>query len=407
MKTLEYASLASPIVTVKITDPTSATNGGKTGLTNSTSGLNISIRPDNSTTATTYTGGSTIQTIATLGTYAAPSASNCRFKEIDATNQPGHYEMQFATSLWATSGARKLTGSITCGTVAAQTDFEIQLAQNLDVGAAAGVTGSPIPFGTSTGQLNTDSTGAAPISYSAALPTAPTANTVGEALFFADIIGGRVGTAQSGGLTSIQLDAGASSAPNSYVGDQIFLYGGTGGGIRGVGQRRTIVAYNTSNKTATVDRAWETNPDSTTKFATIPQPVANTGMWAYALVTTPNIAGVPVVDLNALNGNTTGVINFLATCLGLFLGTVSADGTASTTSFTSNTSTSPGLSTTTGFYSTPQQRIVFYSGANLGKCVRIASSGYTYSTFGTFTLMDALPVAPSTSDKYFIIAETP
>lgn len=153
MKTLEYKALAGPIVTVKIADPASTTNGGKTALTSASSGLIIAIRPDNSAATTAYTAsGTTIDTITTLGVYAAPTAGHCRFKEIDATNHPGHYELQFAAGLWATAGARKLVGTVLV-TGGAQTDFEIQLS-GPDVGAVAGGTGALIQFGASAGQIN-------------------------------------------------------------------------------------------------------------------------------------------------------------------------------------------------------------------------------------------------------------
>jgi hypothetical protein len=315
MKTLDYSGLAGPIVTVKILDSTSTTGGAKTGLTNASASLNIAVRPDNAATTTAYTSaGSTIDTITTLGTWAAPTTGHCRFSQIDATNHPGHYELQFSTSLWQTSGARKLVGTVLV-TGGVQTDFEIELTQAVDLGAAAAGTAAVIPFGTGSGQLN--------------------------------VSGGNL----AGAVPSVTGSVG--SVAGSVTGDvQGKVLGGGASSITGVGAQ--------SNCTQ-------------------------------------------------IAGSTTAATNLSATAQGVFLGQVSSDATPTTTSFTSNTSTSPGLSTTTGFYSTPQQRIVFYSGANAGKCVRIASSGYTYGTFGTFTLMsgDALPTAPSSGDKYFIIAETP
>jgi len=69
-------------------DSTSTTGGAKTGLTFSSSGLIISTIADNESTATAYTqAGSTTETITTLGTFAAPTATKCRFKEVDATNR--------------------------------------------------------------------------------------------------------------------------------------------------------------------------------------------------------------------------------------------------------------------------------------------------------------------------------
>jgi hypothetical protein len=147
------------------------------------------------------------------------------------------------------------------------------------------------------GSASAGAAGYVALDMAQALPSNPTANAVGEALFFADLLGGRVNTAQAGTSTTITLDAGASADTNAYIGDDIFLYGGTGGGIRGTGQRRTIVAYNTSTKVATVNRAWDTTPDNTTKFITFPQALANVGLWSNGLVPSPNVTGVPKVDL--------------------------------------------------------------------------------------------------------------
>lgn len=82
----------------------------KTGLTEATSGLILSARPDNAATATVYTAAATnIETIATLGTYVAPTTNKIRFKEVDATNSPGVYELQAANALFSTANARTLT----------------------------------------------------------------------------------------------------------------------------------------------------------------------------------------------------------------------------------------------------------------------------------------------------------
>jgi len=92
---------------VFIQDTTSAVGAGLTGLTFSTSGLSIHTIADNEASVTSYTAaGSTIETITTLGTFAAPTATKCRFKEIDSTNLPGWYEIQVADARWAVSGAR-------------------------------------------------------------------------------------------------------------------------------------------------------------------------------------------------------------------------------------------------------------------------------------------------------------
>ena len=85
---------------------TSGTEGDPlTGLTNASSGLIIASMRDDESSVTTYTAaGSGIEDITTFGTHADPSASKVRFEQIDATNLPGWYELQWLDARWA-SGA--------------------------------------------------------------------------------------------------------------------------------------------------------------------------------------------------------------------------------------------------------------------------------------------------------------
>jgi len=71
---------------------------GKTGLAFNTSNLTFQ-----KITSGGVVGALTGETIATLGTFAAPtSAGHIRFKEIDATALPGLYEVQLPDSLFTT-----------------------------------------------------------------------------------------------------------------------------------------------------------------------------------------------------------------------------------------------------------------------------------------------------------------
>ncbi len=100
-----------------------------TGLTIASSGLIIGTIADNEATSTAYTqAGSTIETITTLGTFAAPTATKCRFKEIDATNHPGDYEIQIADARFAVSNAKKMLVSISGFATLLATDYEVMLA---------------------------------------------------------------------------------------------------------------------------------------------------------------------------------------------------------------------------------------------------------------------------------------
>lgn len=101
--------ITSVIHRVWIQDTSVSTGAGLTGLTEASSGLIISTIANNESAVTRYRAGSSeIETISTLGTFAAPTSGKCRFKEVDATNLPGLYEVQIADARWAVSNARSL-----------------------------------------------------------------------------------------------------------------------------------------------------------------------------------------------------------------------------------------------------------------------------------------------------------
>ena len=70
---------------------------GLTGLTEATSSFELHHVCDSEATVIDYTvAASNVETIATIGTYAAPTASKIRFKAVDGTDYPGVYEVQIA-----------------------------------------------------------------------------------------------------------------------------------------------------------------------------------------------------------------------------------------------------------------------------------------------------------------------
>ena len=104
---------------VFLQDSTSTTGAGKTGLTSTSTGLIVSTIADNEATATTYTVAATnVETVTTLGTFAAPTAGKCRFREVDATNFPGVYEIHIADARYAVASSTQLLVSIQCTGVA-------------------------------------------------------------------------------------------------------------------------------------------------------------------------------------------------------------------------------------------------------------------------------------------------
>ena len=172
----------SNVIRFKILDSSKTYPAGLTGLSSASTGLVISTIADIEATATAYTvAGSTIETITTLGTYAAPTATKCRFKEVDATNHPGLYEFQFADARFAVSGAKQLTISVSGSTTnLIQSDITVMLSA-VDPADAVhfGLSALPNAAAAGTGGLmiNGANTGAMTESY-AALHSAPTINQI-------------------------------------------------------------------------------------------------------------------------------------------------------------------------------------------------------------------------------------
>lgn len=161
----------SIVIRVVLLDSSVSTGAGKTGLTSSSSGLIIAAIADNESTTTAYAqASSNVESITTLGTYAAPTSGKCRFKEVDATNHPGLYEIQLADARYAVSSAKSLTVSISGVSNLAQTHVNIPL-RDLDPydsvragltalpNAAAEAAGGLFTRGTGAGQINQDANG--------------------------------------------------------------------------------------------------------------------------------------------------------------------------------------------------------------------------------------------------------
>ena len=158
----------SIIIRVKILNSSVSTGAGLTGLTSASSGLIISTIADTESTATAYTvAASNVETITTLGTFSAPTSGKCRFKELDATNHKGVYEMQIADARFNVSSAKSLLVSVSGATNAAETDVVIPL-RDLDPFDAvrAGLTALPNVASGSAGAIITSGTGTAQLSVS-------------------------------------------------------------------------------------------------------------------------------------------------------------------------------------------------------------------------------------------------
>ena len=129
MAKLAYKNgIASVILRVKVLDTTSTTGGAKTDLAYNTAGLIVSTIADNEAAPTVYAqAAGNIETIAALGTFATPTASKCRFAQVDSVNHPGLYEIQIANGRWSVANARSVIVTLSGAVGAAQVDSEIQL----------------------------------------------------------------------------------------------------------------------------------------------------------------------------------------------------------------------------------------------------------------------------------------
>jgi hypothetical protein len=238
MKLLLKASTTSQVARVFLQDATSTTGAGLTGLAFGSSGLKWSYIRDDQATVTLVTPAT-----ATVGTWTSAG-----FKEIDATNMPGVYEIGIPNAALASGKSVQMLIFGATNLVPCPVEIELTAVDHQAADLGLG---------------------------SATLPTNPTAGTFGSALFFADSRIGRRGTAQAGTSSTITLDAGASATDNAYKDHSLKITGGTG-----AGQFATIVAYNGTTKVATILRpgvggTWSTTPDSTSVFLIEPRPMVD------------------------------------------------------------------------------------------------------------------------------------
>jgi hypothetical protein len=157
----------SIVLRVKLRDSGSSSGAGLTGLTSASSGLKISTIADVEATATAYSGAN-LEAVTTLGTYAAPTSGKARFKEVDATNHPGVYEIQLADARYAVTNAKSVLVSLSGATSLAQCDVLVPLRSvNPYDGVRFGLTALPNAAAEAAGGLYTRGTGAGQINQAA------------------------------------------------------------------------------------------------------------------------------------------------------------------------------------------------------------------------------------------------
>jgi len=183
MKEILRRGATSNILRVFLQDSASTTGAGKTALTSASSGLIISTIADLEATATTYTSAATnVETITTLGTFAAPTAGKCRFREVDATNFPGVYEIHIADARFNVANATQLLISIQCtGVAPVYVEYQFVAVDLMDT-VRFGLTALPNTAVTTNGSLITAGTGTAQLSTTSGVALANTSQWNGTAV---------------------------------------------------------------------------------------------------------------------------------------------------------------------------------------------------------------------------------
>lgn len=168
------------VIRVVIGDSTVTTGVGLTGLTHNSASLIISTIKIGEAVATAYTqAAGNIESLAVFGTYETPTAGKCRFREVDATNHPGLYEIHIADARFASDSLLGVTISGTTGL--RETTFEVQMDASLATIKSSGGIGGSVFYVATTGDNSTGlswDTAKTTIDAAVALCTANKADTI-------------------------------------------------------------------------------------------------------------------------------------------------------------------------------------------------------------------------------------
>ena len=324
----------SIVLRVKLRNSSVSTGAGLTGLTSASTGLIISTIADNESSATAYTvAGSTIETITTLGTYAAPTATKCRFKEVDSTNHKGIYEIQIADARFAVSSAKSLLVSISGATNLAECDVVVPL-RSVDPydavrfgmtalpNAASGSAGAVITSGTGTAQLSTSSgqvllqsgTGTGQLSFTSGVVQADAAKINGVATTNVTTVNANLGTTQPVNFTGTAASALVKSDVQDYLGSTApALVGGRYDASVGAYQTGlTPLQPTVAGRTLDVSATGEAGVD----WANVGSPTATLNLSGTTISTSQAVASVSgaVGSVTGnVGGNVTGSVGSVAT----------------------------------------------------------------------------------------------
>ena len=311
MKLALTAGTTSQIIHVFIQDATVTTGAGKTGLAYGDM-TGYCVRAGGVLTALT------METIATLGTWASTGDNYLGFRKLDDTNAPGLYELHLPNNLLVTDPQvvvmLRVAGAVPClleiQLVSVPADMRKIDGENLISHPAGMVPGADTMLvGTAAAGSATTITltgGVATTGYYNGCLVAITSGTgAGQARTILSYVGGTAvatvtrnwvtppnatskfavvgfdvpallesGTAQGGTSGTITLDLDASGTNDVYNDNCIFISAGTG-----VGQSRQISDYTGDTKVANVTPAWAVIPDATSVYQIVCQGRVDVGRW--------------------------------------------------------------------------------------------------------------------------------
>lgn len=252
MKQIINLGATSKRMVVFIQNSSLTTGAGLTGLTNASSGLTWYYFREDSSVATQVT-----LAAETLGTWTSGG-----FKEVDATNLPGFYELGIPNAVLA-SGAKWAVMGLKGAANMVPVNVEIQLvAYDPDDAVRLGLSALPNASAAASNGLPTVGSGSGQITLASGAVTVGTNNDkTGYNLAVGDSPIAATGTCQAGTDTSATLAAGESSTNDIFKGEFLIITSGTA-----ARQTRVITGYDGSTKIATVDRAWAVNPGSSSTY---------------------------------------------------------------------------------------------------------------------------------------------
>lgn len=178
--------------------------------------------------------------------------------------------------------------------------------------------------------------------------------------------------------TTLTLQSAAPAFTDRFVGALVEIVRGTG-----AGQVRCITDY-TSGRVATLDRAWDTNPDTNSVYRVIPTqgvPVSQAD-------------GVPKANITQLNDNATAAANLER----LYKGGLEYSTVLSATSGSVFRGQTADLAATDDWYN--NALLVFTSGTLAGLAQKIGD--FTGST-REFSMTASFPATPAVGDSFIIL----